>query len=429
VAISQYILNAAEEQRLQTRTRGIALVRIRYYYLVLLGVVGITSSIVAKSSSAIIVSYIIVTITGLIANAAIGFVFKSPNRTPKAYSIGAYAEIVLDIILATCVVFAQGGYPSRATILYAVPILSSGVLLLQPSAYVAAALSGAAYTFVLFTRYFMGTSPDQLQKLAAPVAFYPVAFLILAAIVTRFSAINAVNERQVSYNQLLAMLRHQLRHPASVITTIIDALEHDESYSTMNERQQQLLTQIKEENMRMNSMISNLLVAAQHRTDGQQASQAQEAINLSDLVREAARSCAMSAARIGNLNLDVEDDIEITANSGQLHMALDNIIDNAFRYSDTGTPVDIVLSKEKNFAVLTISDQGRGMSTEQLKTVFQRFEQYEDNMPSDPNKVQLYTMGLGLHVSKLIIERFSGFMEIFSEPHVGTKITIRLPRR
>lgn len=428
MAISQYILNAAEEHRLQTRTRGLALVRIRYYYIGLLGLVAVGSGLLAHLPARQLLTYASVAIIGLLTNIVIGIILRSPNRKPLTYTFCAYAEIVLDIALATSVVFIQGGYPSRATVLYAVPILSAGVLLFRPSAYVAAGLSGLSYVSVLVIRYQMGTSPPEFSTLIAPAAFYPVAFVILAAIVTRFSAINAINERQVSYNQLLAMLRHQLRHPGSVITTIIDALEHDESYSTMSDRQRQLLTQIKEENLRMNSMVSNLLVAAQHRTDNKQV-QPQEEVNLSDIVREAARSCAMSAARIGNLNLDVEDDVEVMANGGQLHMALDNIIDNAFRYSEIGTPVDIVLSKEKHFVVLTISDQGRGMSADQQKTVFQRFEQYEDNVPSDPNKVQLYTMGLGLHVSKLIIERFGGYMEIFSKPRVGTKITIRLPRR
>lgn len=428
MAISQYILDAAEEQRLQTRRRGLALVTIRYYYIGLLGIVAVVSGLIARLGVKQVAIYATVAAVGLAINAIIGVVLRSPTRQPQAYMLSAYAEIILDILLATAVVFIQNGFPSRATVLYAVPILSSGVLLLRPSAYVAAGLSGISYVFVLFGCYALGKNPEEITALIAPAAFYPVAFMILAAIVTRFSAINAINEREVSYNQLLAMLRHQLRHPGSVMSTIVDALEHDESYITLTDRQKQLLTQLKDENYRMNSMISNLLEAAQKRTD-HKPKQAQETINISDVVRETARNCAMSAARIGNLNLDIEDDVEVLANGGQLHMALDNIIDNAFRYSEMGTPVDIKLSREQNFAVITISDQGRGMSPEQLKTVFQRFEQFEDNMPSDPGRVQLYTMGLGLHVSKLIIERFGGFMEIFSKPHVGTKVTIRLQRR
>lgn len=428
MAISQYILDAGEEQRLQTRRRGLALVKIRYFYIGLLGLVAVISGLIAQLGVKQVAIYGSVALVGIVINAIIGAVLRSPNRPPSAYTFSAYAEIILDILLAACVVFIQNGYPSRATVLFAVPILSSGVLLLRPSAYVAAGISGVSYVGVLLACFALGKNPEEFSALIAPAAFYPVAFMILAAIVTRFSAINAINERQVSYNQLLAMLRHQLRHPGSVISTIVDALEHDESYIMLSDRQKQLFAQLKDENYRMNSMISNLLEAAQKHTNTKQK-QPQEYINISDMIRETARNCAMSAARIGNLNLDVDDDIEVLASSGQLHMALDNIIDNAFRYSEIGTPVDIKLSREQHFAVITISDQGRGMTPEQLKTVFQRFEQFEDNMPSDPGRVQLYTMGLGLHVSKLIIERFGGFMEIFSKPHVGTKVTIRLQRR
>ncbi len=428
MAISQYILTSAEEQRMQTRTRGLALVRIRYYYIGLLGLVAVASGLLADLSFKLISIYALVSLSGLIANAIIGAILKSPNRKPQIYNLCAYGEILLDVLLATTVVFIQGGYTSRATALYTVPILSSGVLLLQPSAYITAAISGIAYSATLVICYFLGTGPTKFVTLISPAVFYPVAFIIMAAIITRFSAINAINERQVSYNQLLAMLRHQLRHPSSVIATIIDVLEHDESFAQLSERQQQLLGQLKDENWRMNSMISNLLAAAQQRTDSDKK-QAAEPVDLSEVIREAARNCAMSATRIGDLNLNVEEELEVECNSSQIHMALDNIIDNAFRYSEVGTPVEVNLTKEKNFAILTVADQGRGMSSRQLKTVFQRFEQFEDSMPSDPNKIQLYTMGLGLHVSQLIIERFGGFMEIFSEPHVGTKVTIRLPRR
>lgn len=426
MAISQYILNAAEEQRLQTRNRGLALVRIRYYYICFLASVGIISSIIARSDLRIIVSYTVVSLGGIVINSIIGLILRSSSRSPKTYTVSAYAEILLDIVLATCIVFAQGGFPSRATVLYAVPILSSGVLLLRPSAYVAAGLSGAAYDLILLVRYVMGGEPNSLQQMLPPLVFYPVAFVILAAIVTRFSASNAVNEKQVAYNQLLAMLRQQLRRPGAVITQIVDALEHDESYSSMSEHQQQLLGQLKQENLEMNSMISDLMAASQHPVNSGQAA---TLTNVSEILREAARSCAMSATRIGNLNLELDEDVKITIDSNQLHTALYNIIDNAFRYSELGTPVDVKLSHDKDFIVIIITDQGRGMSSEQQKNLFQRSERFEDNKPNDPSRVQLYTMGLGLHVSKLIIERFGGFMEIFSKPHVGTKVTIRLPKQ
>jgi hypothetical protein len=78
-----------------------------------------------------------------------------------------------------------------------VPILSSGVLLLRPSAYVIAGVSGALYTSVLFFKFFMGEGPEDITALIAPVFFYSVAFQILAAIVTRFSAANAITDRVV----------------------------------------------------------------------------------------------------------------------------------------------------------------------------------------------------------------------------------------
>lgn len=428
MAISQFILNKDEEYRLHVRTRGLALVRIRYYYVGLLGVVAVASGIIANLSYAQLAIYASVAIVGIISNSVIGIMLKSAGRRPQFYTISTYAAIILDVALATAVIFIQDGYPSRATVLYAVPIISSGVLLLRPSAYVVASISGVLYASVLFIKYFLGAGPDSWQAIIAPAAFYPVAFQILAAIVTRFSAANAINDREVSYNQLLGMVRQQVKQPVAMIANLVGQLEGDEGYVNMPQKQQDLIKRIKEENYQLDTTITQLIESTQNKTNTQQES-AKEPVNLSEIVRGVANSTALSAARIGNLTANIEDNISVIADGQQLHTAVANIVDNAFRYSEMGTPVDISLESHKDNAILVITDQGRGMSPEQLKSVQARADQFENNAQSNPGKVQLYTMGLGLHVSKLIIERFGGSLDIFSRPRVGTKVTIHLPKK
>jgi signal transduction histidine kinase len=420
--ISQFFLSNSEQQRLQRRTRGLCLVRIRYYYIGLLGIVAVATGIAARVSADQLISYAGISVIGLITNTIIGIILRSPNRAPIAYTIGTYAAIILDIWLATSVVYILGGYPARATLLYAVPILSAGVLLLQPSAYVAAGLSTIAYDGVLIVQHLLNDQPEAFSDLFAPMFFYPVAFFILAAIVTRFSAANAINKQEVSYTQMLGLVRQQLKQPMSAIDSTIQAIENDPSYGNLSQEQQRLIKQLGEESVQLNTSVTHLISAAD--TDQEYKNKA-ETVDMSNLARSAAQNCALSVARLADLHLNIKDNITVVADSKQLHTAIYNILDNAFRYSEIGKPVDLELTTDKGSAVLVITDQGRGMSNEQQKTVASRQEQLENNRQSTPE--QFTSIGLGLHTSKLIVERFGGKLDIFSKAHIGTKVTITLP--
>jgi len=304
-----------------------------------------------------------------------------------------------------------------------VPILSAGVLLLQPSAYVAAGLSTIAYDGVLLIQHFLNKQPENFNVLLAPMFFYSVAFFILAAIVTRFSAANAINKQEVSYTQMLSLVKQQLKQPMVAIDTTVQTIEADPAYSNLSTNQQQLLKQLAQESAQLNTSVTQLIASAN--TSQEDKSNELETVDISNLARTAAQNCALSVARIADLHLNVKDHVEVTADSKQLHAAIYNILDNAFRYSEIGKPVDLELSTEGKRVILTITDQGRGMSQDQQKSVASRQEQLENNRQSTP--AQFTSIGLGLHTSKLIVERFGGKLSVFSKAHIGTKVTIALP--
>lgn len=425
--ISQFFLSSDEQRRLQRRTRGLALVRIRYFYIGLLGIVAVATGLAAEVSTSQLMIYGSISVVGLITNTIIGIVLRSPSRKPVAYTIGTYAAVILDVSLATSVVFVLGGYPARATLLYAVPILTSGVLLLQPSAYIAAGLSSVSYGAVLLYHQYFNNDPSEFNDLFAPLFFYPVAFFILAAIVTQFSAANAINKQEVSYGQMLGLIRQQLKQPLTAITTTIKTIENDPAYSNLSAPQQQHLKQLAEESAQLQTTITQLTeTAAAQQTDEKPK---QDKVNVTEIIRSAAQNCALSAARMADLHLSLKDNVSIHADSKQLHSAIYNIIDNAFRYSEVGKPIEVELNTQGRNVMITITDQGRGMNEEQQRVNAMRSNQFENNQATNQAASQLSTTGLGLHVSKLIIERLGGSIDLFSKPHVGTKVTIKLPSK
>jgi signal transduction histidine kinase len=267
-----------------------------------------------------------------------------------------------------------------------------------------------------------------LREIFVPAVFYPFIFLLLAAIVTRFSAINAMDEQEQTYRQLLAMLHHQLLHPSSVIAAIADVLEHGERYNNWTMQEKEYLRQLKRENLRLNTMITNVLESA--RDPKREQLIKTKPVNLLQLLNDSAVSCAVATKRIKDLDTHLPNQkVELHAQPEQIRTAFDNVIENAFRYSEEGTPVKVSLSHnaDKGSVTIKVEDKGKGMSASDQKRLFHLFTQLQERSgrQSDGGE-ELYSLGLGLYVSKVIVERHNGTLDIKSKEGVGTTVTIKI---
>lgn len=372
--------------------------------------------------------YIILALLGLGLNGLLWFMTTFKTASVRFYRVVAILQITLDLALASAAIYSQGGLASRATILYAIPIFVSGILLRSPAAFVTAAMSGIAYGGTLFGYLLVHTPNADLQQALVPAIFYPCMFLLLAAIITRFSALNATDEQEQSYRQLLAMLHHQLLHPSSVIAAIVDMLEHDEGYHKWTAKDKEYMRQLKRENLRLNTMITNVLESA--RDPEKEPLIKTEPINILQVLNDSAVSCAVGAKRIMDLDTNLpHQKVSIHAQPEQIRTAFDNVIENAFRYSEEGTPVKVSLDYEpvEQHVTVTVEDKGKGMSSAHQKELFHLFTQLQEQSgrQSDGGE-ELYSLGLGLYVSKVIVERHHGSLEIKSKEGVGTTVIIKI---
>jgi signal transduction histidine kinase len=115
------------------------------------------------------------------------------------------------------------------------------------------------------------------------------------------------------------------------------------------------------------------------------------------------------------------DPIAIYADRKVLEIGLNNIFDNAYRYSPKGT-VRIDISKEGNMAKLVVKDNGIGMTKEDMKHTFEKFYRGENAKLVDSNE-----SGVGLYSTKKIIEMHNGEISIDSIDGKGTTIEVKLP--
>jgi signal transduction histidine kinase len=126
--------------------------------------------------------------------------------------------------------------------------------------------------------------------------------------------------------------------------------------------------------------------------------------------------------READLKLDIEDVPAISILEDSLKKIIEELVDNACKFSQKGQPIVIRARVEGNWYILTVSDSGRGMTPEQIQSIgaYMQFERriYEQQ-----------GMGLGLVICRRLAEFHGGKLEIRSQHGEGTTVEIRIPVR
>lgn len=112
---------------------------------------------------------------------------------------------------------------------------------------------------------------------------------------------------------------------------------------------------------------------------------------------------------------------QVLVDSIRILQALENLLSNAVKYSPELSTIKIESSFEQNFYKIQISDQGIGMTEEQLKRIFDKFYR------CDSSNTAIGGLGLGMSIVQQIIDNHQGNIEITSELGKGTSVTLRLP--
>jgi two-component system sensor histidine kinase/response regulator len=138
-----------------------------------------------------------------------------------------------------------------------------------------------------------------------------------------------------------------------------------------------------------------------------------------ELVTVEARALAAIHRREGDLILNVQDAITHVAED-HLRRIIQEILDNAFKFSEVGTPVELAAYSEQGYWQLRVTDQGRGMTPDQIAHIgaYVQFDrQYYEQQGA----------GLGLVIAQRLIQLYGGAYSVTSAPDAGTCVSIALP--
>lgn len=257
-------------------------------------------------------------------------------------------------------------------------------------------------------------------------AFMSALANLIALAVERAALSESNTERQAQARTeelktaLLSSVSHDFRTPLTAISASASSLIEfrDQLEPAAAKR---LLHGIVSECDRLNRYTSNLLEMS--RLEAGQSLARTQTLDVADTVSVIVQRMRLRAGQRRIERRLCEEDLLVTVDAAMFELVLVNVLDNAITYSEEGTRILIRLSRESDYCVIAVSDEGHGIPQEDLRKVFTRF--YRVPRPQSSPRGS----GLGLAIAKGFVEALDGEIRAAS-PGLdgrGTTITIMLP--
>ena len=221
-------------------------------------------------------------------------------------------------------------------------------------------------------------------------------------------------------NSLLSTVSHELRTPLASIKGYATMLLDYDKRLRRNEKRR-YLDAIDAAADRLSELIDHLLDMSRMDAGLLQLDIAATRVDrlLEDVVAE-----AQLRAPEHRLDLKLKEPLPVLkVDVRRLHQVLDNLLDNAIKYSEKGTEVVVQVETRAREVEISIADQGRGITTDDISKVFDRMYRVEQRLAQDPGG-----MGLGLALCKALVEAHGGQIRLESTEGVGTTVRFTLPR-
>ena len=222
-------------------------------------------------------------------------------------------------------------------------------------------------------------------------------------------------------NNLIGILSHDLRAPANNIQGLTWMFQSESK--GLPEAQIDILGKIKSEALRLNLMIEKIL-------DIRKIERHQININFEKLDLGSITSAVIESfnekAKVKNINLvlsQINSPLIISADEIYLKQVIENLMSNALKFSNKKSSIHINISEDKNKAILEIRDEGPGISKDDMKKMFGKFQRLTARPTAGENST-----GLGLSIVKKYMNEMKGSVRCESELGKGTKFFIEFDK-
>jgi signal transduction histidine kinase len=228
---------------------------------------------------------------------------------------------------------------------------------------------------------------------------------------------NGLKRLEELKNEFVYVAAHELRAPVTAVKGYMELI-FDGAGGTVSPELEKLLTPVKKSNERLVNLVNDLLKVAR-----QEAGRLEIILSRTNIVNHIVSILeeVTPLAKKRNIELRyVKKEIpDIMINDGSFKEVIMNFVSNAIKYGNDNGFVEITHSVENNILYTTIKDNGRGMSPEDQKHLFEKFFR-----ASDVKNSSIEGTGLGLFITKELVEKMNGTLSVQSVPGQGTTFTI-----
>jgi len=230
-----------------------------------------------------------------------------------------------------------------------------------------------------------------------------------------------LKELNTSKDEFIALASHQLRTPATGVKQYLGMVL--EGYvGPVEPAQEEFLRQAYASNERQLNTINDLLQIAQ--IDAGKVAISPEECDVTALIAAVVDEQKNNIVRRGQTIAIIKPKQPVIAwaDSLRLRMVLDNLIDNASKYSGENTAIQVTLAESEGEVSIAITDQGVGIAPSDHSKLFQKFSRIDN-----PLSIAVGGNGLGLYLVKKLIDAHGGSIKVISELGQGTTFMLRLP--
>jgi two-component system sensor histidine kinase PilS (NtrC family) len=351
-------------------------------------------------------------------------------KKPVAF---AYAQILVDTLVVTAILFVTGSFSSIFSFLYLVVIIYSSILLSIRGTLIIAAICSIQFGILVDFEYYGVIYPFVVDEgmLASNYPWNQVLYKILITMTACFAVAflssflseqvritrkelrvmeNHVKrvEKMAAVGEMAAGLAHEIKNPLASLTGSIQLLKEDIRYNPDHDRLMQIILR---EADRLSSLANNFLLYARPPAGKV------EVIELDKVLIETAELFEKDASNNGRITLTkkIQSNLWISMDPVHLRQILWNLLLNASEAIEGEGVIDIEMYASKNKRVcIKIADNGCGISPEELKTIFDPF------FTTKPTGT-----GLGLSIVHRILDAYDSWLNVESEANKGTTFTLQ----
>lgn len=282
-------------------------------------------------------------------------------------------------------------------------------------------IMGTVTIVAMVATYLLASRQVDEPQIAALIVMGVAAFIFVIGNVI-INSFNRIAEANRLKSEFIYIISHQLRSPLSVFRWTLDMLQHrliktkdypsvENDIYTLNHASDYLV-RLADSMLAINRVESGDLILKKGRFSLFQLT--------SDILKLFLKYAEASNIKIKLENYESAPDL--VADREKIGLVIQNLLDNAIRYTHGSGDVTITIRRERYGLLWSIRDDGIGIAPEKQKHIFQKFFRSEDAKEEQP-----YGSGLGLYIAKRIVEASGGKIGFSSKDGVGSTFWFTLP--